>query len=121
MQLKTETKTPATDSPNTALKHEYSAPCTTLQSVVASNTKRTLPGSSISSDSESVDEHVHVRVFCVYWHSLRACNRLICITVVVTVTKAQVSADAKLQAPDNFICNGMQLIVLYELFICYLA
>lgn len=28
-----------------------------------------------------------------------------CMTVVVTVTKAQVSADAKLQAPDNFICR----------------
>jgi hypothetical protein len=27
------------------------------------------------------------------------------MTVVVTVTKAQVSADAKLQAPDNFICE----------------
>jgi hypothetical protein len=27
------------------------------------------------------------------------------MTVVVTVTKAQVSADAKLQAPDNFICK----------------
>jgi hypothetical protein len=26
------------------------------------------------------------------------------MTVVVTVTKAQVNADAKLQAPDNFIC-----------------
>lgn len=28
------------------------------------------------------------------------------MTVVVTVTKAQVSADAKLQAPDNFICES---------------
>jgi hypothetical protein len=28
------------------------------------------------------------------------------MTVVVTVTKAHVSADAKLQAPDNFICEG---------------
>lgn len=26
--------------------------------------------------------------------------------LVVTVTKAQVSADAKLQAPDNFICDA---------------
>lgn len=53
--------------------------------------------------SESAEEQVHVRVFCVYWHSRNACKRLMWMTVVVTVTKAQVSADAKLQAPDNLI------------------
>lgn len=29
-----------------------------------------------------------------------------CNTVVVTVTKAQVSAEAKPQAPDSFICGN---------------
>lgn len=108
MQLKTDTKTPATESPKTALKHEYKAPCTTLQSAVASNTNRTPTPSSLSSPdtSDNAELHVHVLVFCVYWHSRRACNRLMWMTVVVTVTKAHVSADAKLQAPDNFICGS---------------
>lgn len=41
MQQKTATKTPATDIPNMALKHEYNEPCTTPQSDKESNTKRT--------------------------------------------------------------------------------
>lgn len=49
---------------------------------------------------------MHVRVFRVYSHSRNACKRLICKTVVVTVTNAHVNADAKPQAPDNFICGA---------------
>lgn len=41
MQLKTATKTPATDSPKMILKYEYRDPCTTPQSDKELNTRRT--------------------------------------------------------------------------------
>lgn len=41
MQLKTATKTPATDKPKIALRQEYKEPCTTPQSDKESNTRRT--------------------------------------------------------------------------------
>lgn len=73
------------------------------------------PPSSKCCGSFTFGKHVHVLVVRVYSHSLSACKRLICNTVVVTVTKAHVKADAKPQAPDNFIYIHIFKLQIYNL------